>query len=149
MAEERRKAVLELLQRPGNARCADCGAPDPDWASYTLGVFICLSCSGIHRNIPHVSKVKSVRLDTWEDVQVEFMASRGNAIARATFESKVPAFYYRPSASDCPLLREQWIRAKYERQEFALPREAMNSTCTSSQVSRRTDLTLLTWGMFR
>uniref|UniRef100_A0A8C2R0Q9 Arf-GAP domain-containing protein n=1 Tax=Capra hircus TaxID=9925 RepID=A0A8C2R0Q9_CAPHI len=42
---------------------------DPDWASYTLGVFICLSCSGIHRNIPHVSKVKSVRLDTWEDVQ--------------------------------------------------------------------------------
>ena len=44
---------------------------DPDWASYTLGVFICLSCSGIHRNIPHVSKVKSVRLDTWEDVQVE------------------------------------------------------------------------------
>uniref|UniRef100_A0A8C2R0C7 PH domain-containing protein n=1 Tax=Capra hircus TaxID=9925 RepID=A0A8C2R0C7_CAPHI len=49
------------------------------------------------------------------------MASRGNAIARATFESKVPAFYYRPSASDCPLLREQWIRAKYERQEFAHP----------------------------
>uniref|UniRef100_A0A4W2GAU8 ArfGAP with dual PH domains 1 n=1 Tax=Bos indicus x Bos taurus TaxID=30522 RepID=A0A4W2GAU8_BOBOX len=121
MAKERRKAVLELLQRPGNARCADCGAPDPDWASYTLGVFICLSCSGIHRNIPHVSKVKSVRLDTWEDVQVEFMASRGNAIARATFESRVPPFYYRPSASDCPLLREQWIRAKYERQEFAHP----------------------------
>lgn len=27
MAEERRKAVLQLLQRPGNARCADCGAP--------------------------------------------------------------------------------------------------------------------------
>lgn len=44
MAKERRRAVLELLQRPGNARCADCGAPDPDWASYTLGVFICLSC---------------------------------------------------------------------------------------------------------
>ena len=33
---------------------------------------------------------------------LQFMASRGNAIARATFESKVPAFYYRPSASDCP-----------------------------------------------
>lgn len=50
---------------------------DPDWASYTLGVFICLSCSGIHRNIPHVSKVKSVRLDTWEDVQVEVWPGRG------------------------------------------------------------------------
>ncbi|XP_028355684.1 arf-GAP with dual PH domain-containing protein 1 isoform X2 [Physeter macrocephalus] len=121
MAKERRKAVLELLQRPANARCADCGAPDPDWASYTLGVFICLSCSGIHRNIPQVSKVKSVRLDTWEDAQVEFMTSRGNHVARATFESKVPPFYYRPSASDCQLLREQWIRAKYERQEFTHP----------------------------
>lgn len=49
---------------------------DPDWASYTLGVFICLSCSGIHRNIPHVSKVKSVRLDSWEDVQVEVRPGR-------------------------------------------------------------------------
>lgn len=48
--------------------------PDPDWASYTLGVFICLSCSGIHRNIPQVSKVKSVLLDTWEDAQVEVPA---------------------------------------------------------------------------
>lgn len=34
-------------------------------------MFICLSCSGIHRNIPQVSKVKSVRLDTWEPAQVE------------------------------------------------------------------------------
>uniref|UniRef100_A0A8C6ANI5 ArfGAP with dual PH domains 1 n=1 Tax=Monodon monoceros TaxID=40151 RepID=A0A8C6ANI5_MONMO len=93
----------------------------PDWASYTLGVFICLSCSGIHRNIPQVSKVKSVRLDAWDDAQVEFMTSRGNHVARAAFESEVPPFYYRPSASDCQLLREQWIRAKYERQEFTHP----------------------------
>ncbi|XP_027778598.1 arf-GAP with dual PH domain-containing protein 1 isoform X2 [Marmota flaviventris] len=121
MAKERRRAVLELLQRPGNARCADCGAPDPDWASYTLGVFICLSCSGIHRNIPQISKVKSVRLDAWDEAQVEFMASHGNEAARATFESKVPSFYYRPTFSDCQLLREQWIRAKYERQEFIIP----------------------------
>ncbi|XP_030656910.1 arf-GAP with dual PH domain-containing protein 1 isoform X2 [Nomascus leucogenys] len=121
MAKERRRAVLELLQRPGNARCADCGAPDADWASYTLGVFICLSCSGIHRNIPQVSKVKSVRLDAWDEAQVEFMASHGNDAARARFESKVPSFYYRPTPSDCQLLREQWIRAKYERQEFIYP----------------------------
>ena len=32
---------------------------------------------------------------------LQFMASRGNAVARASFESKVPPFYYRPSASDC------------------------------------------------
>lgn len=27
MAGERRRALLELLTRPGNVRCADCGAP--------------------------------------------------------------------------------------------------------------------------
>ncbi|XP_073742361.1 arf-GAP with dual PH domain-containing protein 1 isoform X2 [Callorhinus ursinus] len=49
------------------------------------------------------------------------MASHGNDAARDTYESKVPPFYYRPTFSDCQLLREQWIRAKYERQEFTHP----------------------------
>ncbi|XP_016852416.2 arf-GAP with dual PH domain-containing protein 1 isoform X4 [Anolis carolinensis] len=119
MAKERsRDALLSLLAKEGNQVCADCGAPDPDWASYTLGVFICLSCSGIHRNIPHLSKVKSVRLDEWDGAQVEFMASTGNTAMRAKYESEIPPFYYKPTFSDCLLLREQWIRAKYERKEF-------------------------------
>ncbi|XP_020834341.1 arf-GAP with dual PH domain-containing protein 1 isoform X2 [Phascolarctos cinereus] len=118
MAKEKKRALLELLHRDGNQLCADCGAPDPDWASYTLGVFICLSCSGIHRNIPNVSKVKSVRLDAWDEAQIEFMACNGNHVGRAKYESKTPSFYYKPTFSDCQLLREQWIRAKYERKEF-------------------------------
>ncbi|XP_072453881.1 arf-GAP with dual PH domain-containing protein 1 isoform X2 [Notamacropus eugenii] len=118
MAKEKKRALLELLHRDGNQLCADCGAPDPDWASYTLGVFICLSCSGIHRNIPNVSKVKSVRLDAWDEAQIEFMACNGNHAGRAKYESKMPSFYYKPTFSDCQLLREQWIRAKYERKEF-------------------------------
>ncbi|XP_041063062.1 arf-GAP with dual PH domain-containing protein 1-like isoform X1 [Carcharodon carcharias] len=119
MAVERNKRLLQdLLLNPGNQACADCGAPDRDWASYTLGIFICLNCSGIHRNIPQVSKVKSVRLDAWEDDEVKFMASNGNSAAKAKYESKFPAFYYRPTFIDCQVLREQWIRAKYERKEF-------------------------------
>ena len=39
---------------------------DPEWASASKGLFICISCSGIHRNLgAHVSVVKSLRLDTW------------------------------------------------------------------------------------
>lgn len=64
-------------------------------------MFICLSCSGIHRNIPQVSKVKSIRLDTWEEAQVELLASQGNSAAKAAYESSVPPFYYRPTPSDC------------------------------------------------
>uniref|UniRef100_A0A4W5Q0R7 ArfGAP with dual PH domains 1 n=2 Tax=Hucho hucho TaxID=62062 RepID=A0A4W5Q0R7_9TELE len=91
---------------------------DPEWASYTLGVFVCQSCSGLHRNISQISKVKSVLLVPWSDAEVEFMASNGNDAAKAKYEQKVPVFYYRPTHTDCQLLREQWIRARYERKEF-------------------------------
>ncbi|XP_032769911.1 arf-GAP with dual PH domain-containing protein 2 [Rattus rattus] len=118
--ERNKKRLLELLQAAGtgNGHCADCGAADPDWASYKLGVFICLHCSGVHRNFPDISKVKSVRLDFWDDSMVEFMTHNGNLSVKAKFEARVPTFYYVPQASDCLVLKEQWIRAKYERQEF-------------------------------
>lgn len=38
----------------------------PRWASWNLGIFLCIRCAGIHRNLGvHISKVKSVNLDTW------------------------------------------------------------------------------------
>lgn len=43
----------------------------PGWGSCSLGVFICLDCSGIHRNIPDISKIKSLTLSHWEDHEVE------------------------------------------------------------------------------
>ncbi|KAL6102809.1 adap2 [Pungitius sinensis] len=108
--------LLELLKLAANSRCADCGAPDPEWASYKLGVFVCLTCSGIHRGLS--SRVKSIKLDFWEDEHVEFMKSKGNDSARALYEKAVPVYYYRPREKDCAVLREQWIWAKYERKEF-------------------------------
>lgn len=44
---------------------------DPKWASYTLGVFVCQICSGLHRNIAQISKVKSILLDPWSKSEVE------------------------------------------------------------------------------
>eukprot|EP00066_Takifugu_rubripes_P000828 XP_003961593.1 PREDICTED: arf-GAP with dual PH domain-containing protein 1-like [Takifugu rubripes] len=116
-ADGKNRLLQDVLTRPGNETCADCGNPEPDWASLTLGVFICQACSLLHRSIPHISQVKSVQ-DTWDASQVELVAAVGNSAARAKYEQKVPAFYYRPIHTDCKLLREQWIRAKYERNEF-------------------------------
>ncbi|XP_072318907.1 arf-GAP with dual PH domain-containing protein 2-like [Eucyclogobius newberryi] len=116
--ERNNKILLELMQKLGNNVCADCGSPEPDWASYTLGIFVCLNCSGLHRNIPSVSRVKSVRLDFWDDTLVESMRKRGNLIVKAFYEKIIPDFYYQPQQEDCVMLKDQWIQAKYERKEF-------------------------------
>lgn len=45
--------------------------PGPRWASWNLGIFLCIRCAGIHRNLGvHISRVKSVNLDTWTPQQV-------------------------------------------------------------------------------
>ncbi|XP_026159913.1 arf-GAP with dual PH domain-containing protein 1 [Mastacembelus armatus] len=119
--ERATRALKEILQKPGNDTCADCGAPDPGWGSCSLGVFVCLGCSGIHRNIPSISKVKSLNLSRWEDHEMQFMAENGNELMKSKYEAAVPVYYYKPTHKDCQVLREQWIRAKYERKEFSEP----------------------------
>lgn len=116
--ERNNKILHDLMELPGNNLCADCGSPERDWASYTLGIFVCLNCSGLHRNIPSVSRVKSVRLDFWDESLVEFMRKRGNLTAKAIYEKSIPAFYYQPQQNDCVVLKDQWIQAKYDRREF-------------------------------
>ncbi|XP_076871824.1 arf-GAP with dual PH domain-containing protein 1 [Brachyhypopomus gauderio] len=123
--ERAARALKDILKRPANSTCADCGAPDPEWGSCSLGVFICLICSGIHRNIPDIGKVKSLRLSHWEDSEVEFMAENGNETARSKYEARVPGYYYKPTHKDCQVLKEQWIRAKYERMEFTQDRKQL------------------------
>lgn len=55
---------IEVLRKVcGNEKCADCGAPEPDWVSLNLGVLVCIECSGVHRNLGvHISKVNCLRL---------------------------------------------------------------------------------------
>lgn len=74
----------KLIRREaGNAKCADCRAPNPSWASYNLGmvpvtrrmltegIFLCVRCAAIHRKIgTHISKIKSLTLDKWNPEQI-------------------------------------------------------------------------------
>ncbi|XP_062506557.1 stromal membrane-associated protein 1-like [Corticium candelabrum] len=116
-SQEGQKQVLaELLRDPGNKICADCHAKGPRWASWNLGVFVCIRCAGIHRNLGvHISRVKSVNLDTWTDEQIESISSLGNSKVNSKYESGLPSSFSRPIDD---YSAESFIRAKYEHKKY-------------------------------
>ncbi|KAI3321076.1 ArfGap-domain-containing protein [Xylariaceae sp. AK1471] len=90
--------------------------PDPRWASWNLGIFICIRCSGIHRGMgTHISRVKSVDLDSWTDEQLQSVLNWGNARANKYWEAKLAAAHV-PSEAKI----ENFIRTKYELKRWAM-----------------------------
>ncbi|XP_061181292.1 centaurin-gamma-1A-like isoform X10 [Saccostrea echinata] len=105
----------------GNNSCADCGAPNPDWASINLGTIVCIECSGIHRNLgTHLSRVRSLDLDEWPPDLVRVMMSIGNGIANSVWEHTIKN-RSKPGPTSPRDEKEKWIRAKYEAKEFLPP----------------------------
>ncbi|KAK4785347.1 hypothetical protein SAY86_002036 [Trapa natans] len=134
------KPIDVLRKVCGNEKCADCGAPEPDWASLNLGVLVCIECSGVHRNLGvHISKVRSLTLDVkvWEPSVISLFQALGNAFANSVWEEllqsrtgfQVPAGSYesnkvqlhliiKPNPSDSISVKEKFIHAKYAEKLF-------------------------------
>ncbi|KAH8254138.1 hypothetical protein KR032_008645 [Drosophila birchii] len=108
--------LTQMLRDEDNKYCVDCDAKGPRWASWNLGMFLCIRCAGIHRNLGvHISRVKSVNLDTWTPEQVISLQQMGNSRARAVYEAQLPDGFRRPQ-TDTAL--ENFIRAKYEHKKY-------------------------------
>lgn len=152
---------IELLRKVGgNDKCADCGAPEPDWASLNLGLLVCIECSGVHRNLGvHISKVRSLTLDVkvWEPSVISVFQSLGNAYANSVWEELLRSkgafhvdlsavsslkadksqqlFISKPSAADSIAIKEKFIHAKYAEKLFVRkPKDTQHLRLLAQQI---------------
>ncbi|GAA5885154.1 hypothetical protein JCM16303_005877 [Sporobolomyces ruberrimus] len=111
------RQLLELVKQPGNNQCADCKASNPRWASWDQGVFLCVKCASMHRKIgSHITKVKSLTLDTWSKEQVDNMRKLGNVKVNSLLnpdERRNPPPHQDSDDSRNSEL-ERFVRNKYE-----------------------------------
>ncbi|OTB00654.1 hypothetical protein M426DRAFT_324122 [Hypoxylon sp. CI-4A] len=114
--QARNEKVLQDLVTsvPGNNFCADCSARNPSWASWNLGIFLCMRCATIHRKLgTHISKVKSLSMDSWTNDQVESMKRVGNATSNKLYNAQNKKPPVPIDADEADSAMERFIRAKY------------------------------------
>jgi len=60
-------------------------AIDPNWVSYSLAIFICERCAGIHQSLgAHISKVKSIEDENWTEEQLQVSLSLSLTLAKTS-----------------------------------------------------------------
>ncbi|CAI5759043.1 unnamed protein product [Candida verbasci] len=145
---ERHKQILkQLLKEDANKLCCDCKlSKNPRWASWSLGCFICIRCSGIHRSMgTHISKVKSVDLDAWTDDQIENMIKWGNENCNLYWEDKLPDGYIPDQGKIENFIRtkydlKKWTSSKTVPDPLTLKKKATSTTTTTTKPTKKSNL---------
>ncbi|XP_014561594.1 hypothetical protein COCVIDRAFT_86491 [Bipolaris victoriae FI3] len=132
------RTLQELIKSvPGNGNCADCGARNPGWASWSLGIFLCMRCAALHRKLgTHISKVKSLSMDKWDNAQVDNMKRIGNVESNKTYNPRNVKPQIPIDIDEVDSAMERYIRAKYEQRIYlndSRPGTRQNTGSTSSE----------------
>ncbi|KAK4432006.1 putative ADP-ribosylation factor GTPase-activating protein AGD14 [Sesamum alatum] len=82
--EERNEKIIRgLMKLPPNRRCINCNSLGPQYVCTTFWTFVCMTCSGIHREFTH--RVKSVSMSKFTSQEVDALQKGGNQRARELF----------------------------------------------------------------
>ena len=116
--KKQKQIINKLLKKPENKLCADCKNSPPSRASINLGVFICIKCSGVHRELgTHISKIKSVNLDIWSDDILEKFKKIDNKISNDYWEYNLKKDEFNQMRNN-PYKIMEFIRNKYEYKKY-------------------------------
>ncbi|XP_071542546.1 uncharacterized protein Git isoform X1 [Panulirus ornatus] len=125
--------------------CADCGAPEPGWASINRGILVCDECCSVHRSLGrHISQVKSLKKGTWNPIQhamVHTLYSSGaNSIWEHTLlDPSVAKTERRKPQSKDPVhpTKADFIRAKHQMLSFVYRPSRDDPSGNDGDVSRQ------------
>ncbi|KAL3686664.1 hypothetical protein R1sor_009238 [Riccia sorocarpa] len=123
--EKNERSIRALLKLSENRKCINCGSLGPQYVCTNFSIFVCTSCSGLHREFTH--RVKSVSMAKFTAEEVKSLQAGGNERGREVFFkdfdfSRNPL----PDSSNPDKLRD-FIKAVYVDRRYsgerALPRK--------------------------
>ncbi|BGP36320.1 ADP-ribosylation factor GTPase-activating protein gcs1 [Rhodotorula kratochvilovae] len=133
--------LLEWMKDGANKACVECNVPHPQWCSLSLGVSLCLACSGTHRSLgSHLSFVRSLTMDKWTPAQIDRMKAGGNAKCKEFFEANGQPFNSLPMTEKynthvATMYREKLLADAEGRPWIPSDPPALSSSSASSNLS--------------
>ncbi|XP_022746363.1 probable ADP-ribosylation factor GTPase-activating protein AGD14 isoform X2 [Durio zibethinus] len=116
--EERNEKIIRgLMKLPPNRRCINCNSLGPQYVCTNFWTFICMTCSGVHREFTH--RVKSVSMSKFTSQEVEALQNGGNQRARDIYLKDWDLQRQRlPDSSNADKIRE-FIKSVYVERKYA------------------------------
>ncbi|XP_057468091.1 probable ADP-ribosylation factor GTPase-activating protein AGD14 isoform X2 [Actinidia eriantha] len=103
--EKNERTIRNLLKLPDNRRCINCNSLGPQYVCTNFWIFVCTTCSGIHREFTH--RVKSVSMAKFTSQEVSALQGGGNASAKEIyFKEWDPQRHSFPDSSNVERLRD-------------------------------------------